>query len=574
MRKIFERGALKRVSVLFAAVVIFMVLAMGDQRGCSTYDDPRSFVPVEASMVVVVPPLDQFRIPLADFLDGFDATKGVFDWLHGNYGVDLSSYEGIAASGLDPEAEMLSFYYKEAAFFVALVLDDEEFENLIQVQLRLLGHLDCPQKDMGDLAVRFCPGDVEKDRVAVAWTFHDNAVVIASSENVEGLSELLLEVARRGPDLEHKLSNPVYGQAFERVGGLDGGLQFYAELNENHEIQNTQKDGWLALKDKLVNSAQQGLAFFDGIFLKATTLVIRTDVSAERVSARVHLSVPSVETQWLRANLFKESEGADFGKKLPRDTTLFLRVGLATDKLKGLASAARNLAALVNKDDPMKPVNALLDRVHPLLRGVDVVEHLLTHLTGDIAVAWLGLVQGVPPSKLAQTSKLRTLMNMVDGVLLVETYSAEAFLSAWPITDGACEALGYEVTRAPGISGGPPIIRLSKRRKGRAENLSVFVHENTILVVFGKKAYVDMRAVLEGNATVLHERVETQALKDVVSGAPMAFGVFITLNRISRELADRGSMTYFLRALNTIYEAGAKIQLDESGVMMEIEVLQ
>ena len=61
----------------------------------------------------------------------------MFDWLHGNYGVDLSSYEGIAASGLDPEAEMLSFYYKEAAFFVALVLDDEEFENLIQVQLRL-----------------------------------------------------------------------------------------------------------------------------------------------------------------------------------------------------------------------------------------------------------------------------------------------------------------------------------------------------------------------------------------------------------------------------------------------------
>jgi hypothetical protein len=220
----------------------------------------------------------------------------------------------------------------------------------------------------------------------------------------------------------------------------------------------------------------------------------------------------------------------------------------------------------------------VLGLVHPLLAEASADSDLLAHLTGNIAVALIGLDEDAALGSFVTAKRPSQVFRFLDGAVLLQVRDAAAFRATWARFTERATKLGWTLTDAPPVGQGPPVVRLSHPKT--KEHYAILSVDDVVMVVVGRSAYIDIRDVIEGRSTPLTARAETDLAKRVVvagdraAAEKLTLGVFLSFARITRQLGEKGAPPFYLRVVNSISEAALGVEVEASSVRLSMEVVQ
>ena len=528
------------------AAASWLTLAGGCASRCNPpVADVARLVPADAAVAVWVPSSERLRAPLEAFLAALTPPRDVFTWIAGHYGIDLSSPERMRASGLDPRAGTALFWRDGVTGVAAGVADAGALTQFVGPRLRVMGWADLQVREVDGLDVHVARPALADDNRWAGWAVSaGRGLVLLGLPSADALATLA-ETLLRGtaPALIDQQDTQ---RAFAALGESNDAVRVFLSSTGLAAVGR-----WLGAGDWTAVA---------GLHHAAATLRIHADrIEATGVVA-IEAATARALAQWWR------SDGGDappLGAWLPRDTPLLVRLELDGDTLRAIPGwlLARAL-----------PARAVA-RLHPLLDGVDVRADVLRWAGGTIAVAVLGLAEDVAPGALlARARHLPDLLAGLDVVLIFGCTDPDALARHWAARSAQVEALGYRTVPTPPAAGRHRVVRLVHSDRG--EHVAVFLLPEAVVVAWGERSYVEVRQVLEQRGAPLGERVERPELRALVSARPPAAGVYLSLSRLTRQLAERGAPPYLLRALDTIFEAGLTVRFEEAGVRVHVEVVQ
>lgn len=551
------------------AAGIAVVAASCGRGGCGSCDRIESvepYIPEDASGAVLFSPPGALQPPLAAFLAGIEGKGGLFDWMQGKYGVDVSSEEGLLAAGIDPALGVAIVRRDGVSLLLGGASDREAFEGLVQARLAALGYPAPTQREVGELKILEVAGSADAARPPVAFGWKENLAILATGttgaedENGAALVEAIRAIASRDGQAPGLLGTDGWRSMDAAIPARGPGAFAYYDMDAL-EGDDRPLIGALGAFGPVVGEAlKKSVA-------SSQDLGLRFSVVEDRVSldALLRTEPGSIPIEWLAV----EEPPPPFGALLPRETTMLLRLRANVGMIRDLPAFLREM---------ILPAG-VLGRIHPLLATVDPDADLLAHLTGHVAVAFVGLGEESVLGKLLVAKRVWHVTSQIQAALLFQVRDPQALRAAWAARAIDVTKAGFTLAEAPGVAGGPPVTRLSHKKSG--EEYAILFHGDVVALVIGKEAYVEMRDVIEGRATPLRERAESPLAKAVTGAAgaeadaaKLTAGLFLSFNRLTRQLGEKGAPPFYLRVINSIFEASAGIEVTGDSVRLSWEAVQ
>lgn len=540
------------------AAAAFVAAASCGRSGCSCdrVEDVEPYLPEDASGAILFSPPGALQPPISAFLAGIEGEGGLFDWMAGKYGVDITSEDGLRASGIDPALGVALVRRNGVSLLLGGASDQDAFTRLVYARLSALGY-PAPVERTGDPPVLEVTGDPAAGRPHVAFGWKHTLAILATGDEAAPLVDAVRAIAARNTG--GLTTTDGWRSMAEALPAHGPGAMAYYDL---HALEGDDRP-LVALLRGLGPTV--GAALEKGV-ASSRDLGFRFSVADDRISldALLRADEAAIPTEWLEAG-----PPPSFGAMLPRETTALLRLRANVAMIQDLPAFLREMI--------LPP--GILGRIHPLLAQVDPDRDLLAHLTGHVAVALIGLGEESILGKLLVARNLPQVTSQIQAALLFQVRDPAAFLASWAAHTEAPTRAGFTVIEAPGIHGGPPVTRLSHPKTG--EEYALLVSGDVVALLCGKEAYVDVRDVLEGRATALRERAESPLAKAVTGAvgaeadaARLTAGLFFTFNRLTRQLGEKGAPPFYLRVINSIFEATAALEVTPSSVRLSLEAVQ
>lgn len=522
--------------------------------GCQRFDSPRAFVPEHANAVVVFSSPEAIRSSMIGFMGGLGAIDGVIAWLGGNYGIDLGDAEGLANAGIDPAMEMIAFYADDVWAFVAGASDTDKMDKLVTQRLRVLGYQDFSVDQKGEPHLRVAPGDPGSGRLPVVWGFRANVLFVAWGDANINTASFVRKWMSRSPDGPGALHAPRFQALWSALPEATVSTTVMVDL-EPWIRQEDLLDAWVKPLGYVAGAAKEMLQ-------GAQSLVLRVGLYEDHIDIRCKLGIAPETMGWAKEWFLDAPAGPAMGAILPRDTTALIRTRIQADKIRAVPSFLRS--ALIP--------SGVLKAIHPLLDAVDLDKDLLSYIRGNIAVAFLGLAEGAAPGKILTARRFYEGLPLLEAALIFDVEKPDEFWGRFGKLTELAQKSGYQLSAAKPVGKGFPVTKLIHEKN--KEHLAAFLVENTVIVTVGAQAYLGIRDVLDGRSTQLSKRIESKLLAEVAADSPLLVGAVLTFSRISRELGERGAPPFYLRTLDSIFEAGVRIGAEPDGLRFDLEVVQ
>ncbi|NUN13630.1 MAG: hypothetical protein HUU55_08335 [Myxococcales bacterium] len=522
--------------------------------GCQRFESPRAFVPEHATAVVAFSSPEALRSSITGFVGGLGAIDGVIAWLGGNYGINFGDSDGLEDAGIDPAMEMIAFYADEVWTFVSGVSDTNKMDGLVNQRLKVLGYPDASLDQTGEPKLKIALGDVVSGRPTVAWGFRANVLFVSWGGATVDVASSVRKWMARPPDGSGALSTAKFQALWASLPNAPVSTTVMVDLAPWVK-QEDQVDAWVKPLGYVAGAAKE-------VLQGAQSLVLRVGVFEDRIDIRCKLGIDPQTMGWAKEWFLDAPPGFAVGSILPRDTTALVRTRIQADKIRAVPSFLRS--ALIP--------SGVLKAIHPLLETTDLDKDLLSYIRGNIAFAFLGLAEGAAPGKILTARRFSDGLPLLEAALIFDVHKSEEFWGRFTKLTEFAQKSGYQLTAAKPAGKATLVTKLVHEKNG--EHLAAFLLDNTVIITAGVQAYLGLRDVLEGRSTELSKRIESQLLADVAADSPLLLGIVTTFSRISRELGERGAPPFYLRTLDSIFEAGARIGAEPDGLRFDLEVIQ
>lgn len=551
--------------------------------------DVAALVPADAAAAVLLPPLESLRPPLLAFADGMEGAQGVFDWLAQRYGVDLQAEDGLPAIGVDPRAGAALFWHEGFVVVALGVRDAEAFQAFVAGQLPLFGYGAAqPLAGAAPLETVWTARDRGPNGVPpVAWAVHEGRAVLAlpwgaptpagaGADEAGGPApadptEPVRVLLTRGPAAAlvsdarfTALTGAPAGQAGAAPAGDGPGATIRAWLDVERTL----------LPPAAVQQLLSPLGFAQGLVRPVVDgwsgAGLTLTVAPQRLSlvARVgrRPDAAPLPLDWV------QSAGAapGYGTLLPSSTGLLLRLRFNAAKLTELPAFLRRMVLAGNP----------FSTWHPFAGGLDLGGDLLPHLTGDLALAVLGLADAATLASLdAAAQNPVRFVRELDLALLARVRDPEAFaariaahVESVRASGAQAEALPFQPGNGAGAEGPP--LRAWQLSGGNLRFLGVALLDDVAVLTVGRDALERVLRAARDDAPALAARARTALDQAVVGPSEALVGAHLSFDRIARELECKGFPPYFLKIVTSPDTIAGRVGLAADGVTIELEVAQ
>jgi len=520
---------------------LLILLAML-QTGCAGCrkdgGDPRSLLPSDSRMVVVVESVADFQKPLAEFLSGIEGSKGLYELIDVQLGLDLTDEDGLEAVGLDKKTGLV-FFEKDGALSLAVgVSYPERFLENVRKRIRILGPSTLSRSSNNSLDLVTGPKLPEGDGVewSAAWGVTADNIGVVTWVGPGGDAEESWKAASEKP-----------GDVFAKPSELGNTLLWAAG-----ETQGVDLNIPVPMVGKMLSSVLQGSGHWTlGVEADSDTLRLRAQLPGGKGLGAI---APYMQTK---------NKGMDFSSLFPKNSSLLVRSRLLMEKAGPLLSGA----ALMLGGEP-----TYIDRL-PL----PPISMLLDSLTGEFAVAVMGLDDGVRPTTiLLQVGDLPRLLQSVHTAVAVEARTEELAKALLKNVTDRAPAAGFKTTTIAHAKMQGVILTKEYSSRRRKENrVYTFLRKDRALIVLtGQGELQRFLDVQDGQAIPLSSAATDDHMKSVLSDSRDAVTLNLMSTRITRELADKGVPPFFLTVVNSIREVALRARVEQQTLNLVLEARQ
>ena len=485
----------------------------------------------------------EFKKPLADFLSGIEGSKGLYELIKVQLGLDLTDDEGLKEVGLDPKTGLV-FFEKEGSFSFAVgVSYPKRFMDHVRERIRILGPSNLSES--ADDKVRLATGpslpDGEGFLWSVAWGVTSDNVGLVTWTGKGESAEAAWDLAADKPSSTFEKPESL-NDAMLWAAGHTGGLKF---------------DVPVPVVGNVLSQALKGGGNWElGVELEPDTLRLRASIPG---GAGLGAIGPYMQT---------DTSSPKFAAIFPKNSSLFVRSRVLLEKAGPFLAGA----ALLLNSEP-----AYIDRL-----PVPPIPMLLDSLTGEIAVAVMGLDDGVQPTTILRIrNDLPRLLQAVHTAVAVEAVTEAK----------AKELLSSIVARAPTagfrtsalshaeMEGVILTKELTARRggyKSRQEKrvYTVLRHGKILVGISGEGELQRFLDVQAGKAIALQTAATDAHMKAALIEGKDALALTLMSTRITRELADKGMPPFFLTVVNSIREIALRARVEKKHLKIVLEARQ
>ena len=527
--------------------------------GCTS--SPRSsvdgYVPEEANLAVKTSPLGTYPEGLGDAMKRFPGGGGLFEMLEGLLGIDFTSEESLLKLGLETEQGLHFFLYDGLPFVLVALRDQDDGADWLTQQAKVtMGTVGTYKGAVGgDFEdFRFFHGEaVTKSRCGI----RDRLLLCTHGPRPEELGEALAVIFARNDQSASFWSagsNRKLSQPKERT--VQGIMVSVGSASPSYRMMVDQASsavlGGLGPVRFMLSAIP---AFMKGLSESS----LEFEIGGDEID--VHWKQPLTKPQrQTLGELFQTETGQDYTQWLPRDAPLALSLRL---NLETLLSGMDGLLALI-------PEGAL-DKMHPVLKGVHLKEQMLNHFTGDVVVSLLGFEENIDIATMGKKGAVRRVLEGLDVAIELELRDKNAFLKAW---DGhSLKTKRYEWLDIPAMGEGEEPGGRIRPKGGTGLNLAVSPQRDSVILLSGRSTYPMVKDVLEGTATSLNRRIDSDAARKTFSEGTSVASFYSSFWGLTRTMEERGLPRTTLALLNAFYEAWGAVVLSDDAFEMHMEVL-
>lgn len=531
-----------------AFVVIAATVALWLGSRSRPGGDPRTLVPAVSRLAVVIDSVEAFKKPVADYLAGIEGSKGIYDLVNAYVGLDLAGEGGLEAIGLSPETGLVCFEKEGAIVLAAGVSATEAFMDNVRQRIRMFGPASTTGTASDAIHVAQGPTVEGVPGWSIAWGVTADRIGLVvwvgqgadAREAWESASEAPQEVMARPDGLE---------QAGLWAAGDAGGLE--VELP-------------IPVVGKLIKRALNSTGRW------------HVGVEVDRETLRLSTFYPSGRALQMAAPITQTTEPVvDFAAYFPKGTSFFSRSRVRVEEagmlLTGLVMAA---------PEPVWVDGLPMPALATLLEG----------LTGEIAVAVMGMDPAVQPTELAaQFNSLGALLQGLHTAVAVEARDEAAATRLFQAMKSGARARGFETVSgeaAASSSGGDlaffsmtkevdgPAIRGRRAATPRSHHYSLLRQGRVLIFLTGKGELRRFLGVHAGTASPLASAAVDAHMRGVLQGGDHALAFVLMSARITRELASKGFPPFILTVVNSIREVAGTVTLVDGGLTLVVEARQ
>lgn len=533
-----------------AALGVALALALTAVGGCGTEPggDARRVALADAEALLVVPALEPLRARTVAFLAGIEGTSGVLELLAGRYGLDLRTPEGLAQAGIDG-AQSLVACEKAGAVVVAVGTSDPGRFRAVLAE-RFTGAAGATlAPPAGDAGVTLVTGPsaapmpsadgapteapAPEWRAAYGVTADRVGIVVVTPAGADPAALWQTAAGGDGSAVRSELA----AKARERAG------QGAVLWGYTGDVVPPAPAG-LGLASNVVEPALDGLQHVYG----------GVELAPDRL--RVHLAADHVGERELPVAWLTPEGSADvFADVFPKTTVAFLRLRMNLGRVRKIPRILRD---------------SVMPSTLPGLSGLPLpaLSDLVDLVEGDVAVAILGVADAASLTDLGQLQRgPGGFERALHVALAARARDSEGLLGAFGGIASQLETSGWTV--APIAAGG--YRGWAFAREARA--YSALIGHGVVLFIVGRGEVEPFLAVAEKRALPIASLADGEPTVAAALGKePATLGFVASFTRLTRELADKGVPPYFLKILNDIRVIGARVDVGERRVGVDLDV--
>jgi hypothetical protein len=525
----------------FWLLVVLACLQVGCGGCRKDAGDPRTLIPSESRLVVVVESVSDFQKPLAQFLSGIEGSKGLYELIDAHLGLDLADPDGLEAVGFDKETALVCFEHDGALSLAAGVSYPKRFLSNVQERIRILGPAQVTMTEGEKTYLATGPSLPEGGYAwSAAWGVTENNIGLMTWVGAGGDAEASWKVASVKPS-----------DAFVKPSDLEA-MSVWA----SGETPGLDIDFPIPMVGKFIKNALQGQGrWMVGVEVNTDTLRLKAKLPGGYGLGTV---ADYVQT---------DTNATDFSALFPKNSSLFLRSRVLLEKAGPLLAPALLLVKEPTYIDrlPLPPLGMLLDS-----------------LTGEFALAVMGMDDGVEPMTLLRHfNHLPRLLQDLHTVLAAEAQTeqkAEKLLKHVADHAGGAGFTSSSISH-PAIEGIILTKVLTQGKKGhrtRSEKrVYTFLRKGrTLLVLTGEGELPRFLDVQDGKAIALSTAATDEHMRSVLRESSHLLSATLMSTRITRELADKGMPPFFLTVVNSIREVAFKARVESKSLNIVLEARQ
>jgi hypothetical protein len=503
--------------------------------------DPRTLIPSESRLVVVVESVSDFQKPLAQFLSGIEGSKGLYELIDAHLGLDLADPDGLESVGFDKKTALVCFEYDGALSLAAGVSYPKRFLSNVQERIRILGPSQVTQTDNQETYLATGPALPQGGfEWSAAWGVTGDNIGLMTWVGPGGDAEASWQTASTKPS-----------DGFAKPSELKK-MSVWA----SGETPGLDVDLPIPMVGKFIKNALQGQGrWMVGVEVNADTL-------------RLKAKLPGGYGLGTVANYVQtDTKATDFSALFPKNSSLFVRSRVLLEKAGPLLAPALLLVEEPTYIDrlPLPPLGMLLDS-----------------LTGEFALAVMGMDDGVEPMTLLRNvNHLPRLLQDLHTVLAVEAQTEQKAEMLLKHVAAHAAGAGFKASSInhPAIEGIILTKEVTHRKKGYSSRIEKRVYTflrkgSTLLVLTGEGELPRFLDVQDGKAIALSTSATDDHMKSVLRESSHVLSATLMSTRITRELADKGMPPFFLTVVNSIREVAFKARVESKSLNIVLEARQ
>ena len=546
--------------------------------------DVTRFVPADAVTVFHVPRLDQAAEALSKFTRGINEAARLREYLKAETGADLGSRDGLRQVGVDPEAGM-AIYAKNGLYHLLFGVEDPlKLSTAISAKFVNLGYPAPKNAANEDTTVVRTVLDKNNEPFAV-YAARDGLMAVVYSaggaDPAAGLEAVFDTSSERFFDSEK------YKNASQKVTGE--GPFFYVDGSLMPETAHGNSrasfvDG-LGLPDVASAFIKPSIeSYLKRINFAAARMSIEPCASAVSMTLDVDGDARVLPASWM---LPDSSTAPDFGKMMPRDTVVMLRLALNTTGVSemvtrmtsGLANLGNMLGMGGSNFDPIAGI--LGGQVHPDLADRHVIKDVVNHLTGHISVSLAGLGKKAKLSSLIRPRSANEFLSAVQLVLALQLKDGKAFWTKWKAKQDVLQKLGFKVDELvdeewEGLRLQRNCGRPARARGGRrgapppCEHYGLIYKDDMLVVTSGNGTLERVFQTITGQASDMRGLTREPMAELVLDHGPMLVGAYFSFDGLLKAVANKNLPGGATRYLAQMYELAFSLNSASGGTTTQL----
>ena len=502
--------------------------------------DPRALVPSESRLAIVVDSLSEMKGPLAEFLSGIEGSKGLYDLIDVQLGLDLSANDGLEDIGLDRRTSLVLFEKNDAFSLAVGVSYPERFLANVKERIRVFGPSSIAPGTNERITTAKgppAPGGTESTW-SMAWGVTESRIGVVTWVGEGKDAETAWKDATNLPSSPLEKPDHV-SEANLWAAGQTQGLDFELPIPRVGSV----------LKKALMGRGPWSV----GVELDADTLRVRAKVPG---GVGLSAAAPFLQTKATAVN---------FSNTFPKNSSLFLRSRVLMEQAGPLLAGA----LLMLQAEPV-----YVDRL-----PVPALASLVDGLTGEFAFAVMGLDEAVQPTSILRSVEhLPSLLQAIHMAVAVEAVDESKAKELYESVRVQAPKAGFKVSTLEDaafdgiiLSKGKPNVRLAAVPNKGVRTYTLLRKGAVLIGLSGQGELQRFLDVQSKKAIALSASATDEHMKAVLSGSEDALAVTLMSTRITRELADKGVPPFFLTVVNSIREVAlrAKIEGKQLNIVME-----